>query len=127
MNELMARIKANIRRSSNEVISAPTEAPENRITIRGLEIDRTRYQVTRDGESLDLTKKEYELLTYMAENQGKICSREELLEAVWGYEGFYGDTSSVDVTISRLRSKLEKDASRPEYLFTKRGMGYYIK
>ena len=127
MNELLARIKANIRRSSNDVVSAPTDDPSNLITIRGLVIDKARSQVTRDGESHDLTKKEYELLSYMADNPGKICSREELLEAVWGYEGFYGDTSSVDVTISRLRSKLEKDASKPEYLFTKRGMGYYVK
>lgn len=127
MNELLARIKANIRRSSNEVIKAPTEAPDSKITIRNLVIDKNKYQVTRDGVDLDLTKKEYELLSCMAQNPGKVYSREELLEAVWGYEGFYGDTSSVDVTISRLRSKLEKDASKPEYLFTKRGMGYYVK
>ncbi|MGN1127427.1 MAG: response regulator [Candidatus Flemingiibacterium sp.] len=127
MNELMARIKANIRRSSNEVVSAPTLSADSMITIRGLVIDQSKYQVTRDGEPLELTKKEYELLTFMAKNPGTIYSREQLLEAVWGYEGFYGDTSSVDVTVSRLRAKLERDAGRPEYLFTKRGMGYYIK
>lgn len=127
MNELMARIKANIRRSSNDVINSPANDPNNLIKIRGLEIDQAKCQVTRDGEILDLTKKEYELLTFMAKNQGTIYSREQLLEAVWGYEGFYGDTSSVDVTVSRLRSKLEKDAGKPEYLFTKRGMGYYIR
>ena len=127
MNELMARIKANIRRSSNEVVSAPTLSADSTITIRGLVIDQSKYQVTRDGEPLELTKKEYELLTFMAKNPGTIYSREQLLEAVWGYEGFYGDTSSVDVTVSRLRAKLERDAGRPEYLFTKRGMGYYIK
>ncbi len=127
MNELMARIKANIRRSSNEMVVSPADAPDNLITIRGLTIDQARCRVTRDGESLELTKKEYELLIYMAKNQGTIYSREQLLEAVWGYEGFYGDTSSVDVTVSRLRAKLEKDAGKPEYLFTKRGMGYYIK
>lgn len=127
MNELMARIKANIRRSSNDVINSPANDPNNLIKIRSLEIDQAKCQVTRDGEILDLTKKEYELLTFMAKNQGTIYSREQLLEAVWGYEGFYGDTSSVDVTVSRLRSKLEKDAGKPEYLFTKRGMGYYIR
>ena len=127
MNELMARIKANIRRSSNDVINSPSNDPNNLIKIRSLEIDQAKCQVTRDGEILDLTKKEYELLTFMAKNQGTIYSREQLLEAVWGYEGFYGDTSSVDVTVSRLRSKLEKDAGKPEYLFTKRGMGYYIR
>ena len=90
-------------------------------------LDTEKYQVTRDGTPLELTKKEYELLVFMAKNQGTVYSREQLLEEVWGYEGFYGDTSSVDVTVSRLRAKLEVDAGKPQYLFTKRGMGYYIK
>ncbi len=124
--ELMARIKANIRRWSSEVIAAP-DPEESIITIRGLKIDTAKYRVTRDDEALELTKKEYELLSFMAKNQGTIYSREQLLEEVWGYDGFYGDTSSVDVTVSRLRAKLEPDAGKPEYLFTKRGMGYYIK
>lgn len=127
MNELMARIKANIRRSSNDVVRTPSKDPNNVIKIRELEIDQALCQVSRSGEVIELTKKEYELLLFMAKNQGTIYSREQLLEAVWGYEGFYGDTSSVDVTVSRLRAKLEKDAGKPEYLFTKRGMGYYMK
>ena len=127
MNELLARIKANIRRSSNDMIKAPVPDASAVIHIRGLEIDTTKCQVVRDGQTIELTKKEYELLTFMAKNEGTIYSREQLLGEVWGYDGFYGDTSSVDVTVSRLRSKLEKDAGKPEYLFTKRGMGYYIK
>lgn len=127
MNELLARIKANIRRSSNDVVSNTSESACDVITVRSLVIDPAKYQVTRDGETLELTKKEYELLIFLAKNKGTIYSREQLLEEVWGYEGFYGDTSSVDVTVSRLRSKLERDAGKPEYLFTKRGMGYYIK
>ena len=127
MNELLARIKANIRRSSNEVVTVPAEAPSAAIIIRGLVIDTAKYQVTRDGTPIELTTKEYELLAFMAKNQGTIYSREQLLTEVWGYDSFYGDTSSVDVTVSRLRSKLERDAGKPEYLFTKRGMGYYIK
>ncbi|MBQ8552498.1 MAG: response regulator transcription factor [Clostridia bacterium] len=127
MNELLARIKANIRRSSNEMVASAAEAADTTITIRGLVIDTVKYQVTRDGEPIELTKKEYELLTFMAKNQGNVYSREQLLAEVWGYDGFYGDTSSVDVTVSRLRAKLEADAGKPEYLFTKRGMGYYIK
>ena len=63
----------------------------------------------------------------MAKNAGSVYTREQLLAEVWGYDGFYGDTSSVDVTVSRLRTKIEADSSRPEYLLTKRGMGYYIK
>ena len=127
MNELLARIKANIRRSSNDMLKAPVPDASAVIHIRGLEIDTTKCQVVRDGQTIELTKKEYELLTFMAKNEGTIYSREQLLGEVWGYDGFYGDTSSVDVTVSRLRSKLEKDAGKPEYLFTKRGMGYYIK
>lgn len=127
MNELLARIKANIRRSSNEMIKVPVPDANAVIHIRGLEIDTTKCQVVRDGQTIELTKKEYELLTFMAKNEGTIYTREQLLGEVWGYDGFYGDTSSVDVTVSRLRSKLEKDAGKPEYLFTKRGMGYYIK
>ncbi len=127
MNELLARIKANIRRSSNEVVPAASESGEATLTVRGLVIDTVKYQVTRDGTPIELTKKEYELLTFMAKNLGTVYSREQLLSEVWGYDGFFGDTSSVDVTVSRLRAKLEADAGKPEYLFTKRGMGYYIK
>lgn len=127
INELLARIKANIRRSSRELISPQNDETNDGIVIRGLSIDTIRYEVTRDGEPIELTKKEYELLVFMAKNQGNVYSREQLLSEVWGYDGFYGDTSSVDVTVSRLRAKLEADAGKPEYLFTKRGMGYYIK
>lgn len=127
MNELLARIKANIRRSSNELLAAQTEEKETTVTVRGLVIDTSKYQVTRDGAAIELTKKEYELLVFLAKNLGTVYSREQLLSEVWGYDGFYGDTSSVDVTVSRLRAKLEADAGKPEYLFTKRGMGYYIK
>ena len=126
MNELLARIKANIRRSSSEMVVSQPDAVSSTITIRGLVIDTAKYQVTRDGVPIELTKKEYELLLFMAKNQGNIYSREQLLTAVWGYDGFFGDTSSVDVTVSRLRAKLEADAGKPSYLFTKRGMGYYI-
>lgn len=127
MNELLARIKANIRRSSNEMVGGEKETSDAVITIRQLVIDTAKYEVKRDGVGIELTKKEYELLLFMAKNQGTVYSREQLLSEVWGYDGFYGDTSSVDVTVSRLRAKLEADAGKPEYLFTKRGMGYCIK
>ena len=130
---LLARVKSNIRRAAGELVAdrssdspADGEEPEV-IRIRDLVIDCARYQVTNRGETILLTKKEYELLVHMAKNPGRVFSREQLLEEVWGYEGFYGDLNTVDVTISRLRSKLEIDSSKPEYLFTKRTMGYYIK
>lgn len=127
-NELLARIKSNIRRSAGELIAAAPETEENHtLSVRGLVIDTSRYAVERDGEPIDLTKKEYDLLCFLVSNLGRPYSREELLEQVWGYEGFYGDIRTVDVTVSRLRAKIEADTSRPEYLFNKRGVGYYIK
>jgi len=125
---LLARIKANIRRASNEVVINETNDDNPFVmTIRDLVIDNDKYLVTNAGEAVELTKKEYELLVHLVKNEGKVFSREELLETVWGYEGFYGDIRNVDVTISRLREKLEKNPAKPEYLFTKRGVGYYVK
>ena len=127
IKELLSRIKANIRRSANEVITGDTNKIPAVITIRNLVIDDQKYQVTRDGEFVSLTKMEYELLIFLAQNQGQIFSREEILEKVWGYESFFGDPQTVDVMVSRLRKKLESDPAKPEYLFTKRNMGYYVK
>ena len=124
---LMSRVKANIRRASNElVINESDEANPNVITIRDLVIDNDKYQVKKNDESILLTKKEYELLVHMARNLGTIYTREALLESVWGYEGFYGDIRTVDVTVSRLREKLETDPAKPEYIHTKRQVGYFI-
>lgn len=127
--ELLARIKSNIRRSSGELVAKKEseESVSNVLRIRGLTIDTERYAVERDGGAVELSKKEYDLLVFLASNLGRPFSREELLEQVWGYEGFYGDIRTVDVTVKRLRDKLEADPSRPEYLFTKRGVGYYLK
>jgi len=126
IKELLARIKANIRRSAGDFPSAAPQE-DDIITIRGLVINNTDFQVTRDGENIPLTKKEYELLNFLAENKGHIFSREEILEKVWGYDSFLGDLQNVDVTVSRLRKKLEKDPANPEYFFTKRNVGYYVK
>lgn len=125
MNEVIARIRANIRRSRDEVI-APALS-DGVIAVRGLSVDRTRYVARRGDTELELSKKEYDLLLFLMENVGKPFSREELLGKVWGYDGFLGDVNTVDVTVSRLRKKLEKDPSNPEYLITKRGVGYYIQ
>lgn len=127
MKVLMSRVKANIRRAANEiVVNESDEANPNVITIRELVINNDKYQITKNGENILLTKKEYELLVHLAKNSGKIYSREALLESVWGYEGFYGDIRTVDVTVSRLREKLETDPAKPEYIHTKRQVGYYI-
>ena len=127
VNELIARIRANIRRSRDEIIQTADIAGGDVLTVRGLSIDRGRYVARRDGEELELSKKEYDLLLFLMENVGKPFSREDLLGKVWGYDSFLGDVNTVEVTVSRLRNKLEKDPSNPEYLITKRGVGYYIQ
>lgn len=127
--ELLARIRANIRRGSNEMVTEKriTEAAES-VTIGELVIDSERYLVTKNGEPVELSKKDYDFLAFLAAHVGMAFSREELLSEVWGYdEGFLGDIRNVDVTVCRLRNKIEADPSRPEYLMTKRGVGYYLR
>lgn len=124
MRELIARIKANIRRS--EFMTAQADAPEDVKEFGNLAIDMNRYEVRKNGEVLELTLREFELLKYLAERQDKVFSREQLLEEVWGYE-YYGDIRTVDVTVRRLREKLEDDSSEPKYIMTKRGIGYYFR
>lgn len=120
--ELMARVKANLRRVSTE--NAATK--ESSIFRCGdLEIDTERYEVRRNGQVIELTLREFELLKFLALQQGQIFSRENLLEKVWGYE-YYGDVRTVDVTVRRLREKVESDPSNPNYIMTKRGVGYYF-
>lgn len=128
-SELLSRIKANIRRSSNEMVNPVKSISEEQknITVRGLSIDTEKYDVTLDGEPISLSRQEYDLLLFLAKNLGKPFTREQLMETVWGYEGYLGDIRAVDVTVSRLRAKIEKDPGEPEYLLTKRGIGYYLK
>lgn len=124
--ELMSRIRANIRRSSGEVISEKKSAESQSITVGELVIDEEHYSVTKNGETIELSKKDYDLILLLAKNVGKIFTREDLLEKVWGYDDYYGDIRTVDVTVSRLRKKLEKDPAKPEYIMSKRGVGYYL-
>lgn len=124
MRELIARIKANIRRVDSK--GAFKDEPENLENFGNLTVDMNRYEVRKDGQVLDLTLREFELLKYLAERENKVFSREQLLEEVWGYE-YYGDIRTVDVTVRRLREKLENDSSEPKYIMTKRGVGYYFR
>jgi len=121
--ELMARVKANLRRSALD--EAVTSAGVNIIDTGSLYIDIDRYEVKRDGQVLELTLREFELLKFLALQQGQIFTRENLLEKVWGYE-YYGDVRTVDVTVRRLREKLERDPANPQYIMTRRGVGYYF-
>ena len=120
LRELMARVKANLRRSA--VAVPETNEP---LCFAELEINIERYEVKKRGEVVELTYREFELLKYLATQSGKIFSREHLLNKVWDYE-YVGDDRTVDVTIRRLREKIEDDPSNPVYILTKRGVGYYF-
>jgi two-component system response regulator VicR len=122
VRELMARVKANIRRNMPEI----TESSNEGILVKnGLEIDFARYQVKKNKKPIELTLREFELVKFLATQPGQIFTREQLLEKVWGYE-YYGDVRTVDVTVRRLREKIEDDAGEPTYVITKRGVGYYF-
>jgi two-component system response regulator VicR len=120
--ELMARVKANLRRSVSEEAAGKTGST---LKCGDLVIDIDRYEVKRDGQVIELTLREFELVKFLALHQGQIFSRENLLEKVWGYE-YYGDVRTVDVTVRRIREKLEKDPANCQYIMTKRGVGYYF-
>ena len=124
MRELLARVKANMRRSVSAVPAAET-APEDVLTIRALRIDLGRHTVSKDGAELDLTQREYELIKFLAQNPGKVVSRQELMSEVWQYE-YFGDLRAVDVAVRRLREKLEDNPAEPAYVMTRRGVGYYF-
>lgn len=125
VRELMARVKANLRRNISEAFTQ-IEDDSNIIKMGRLHINSERYEVTKDGNPIDLTRREFELLEFLAKKPEKIFSREALLEQVWGYE-YLGDVRTVDVTVRRLREKIEDNSSEPEYVVTKRGLGYYFK
>lgn len=123
--ELTARVKANLRRSVVQVASEPEPESQDTINSGDLSINIERYEVSKNGEIIDITLREFELLKFLAMQPDKIFSREKLLENVWGYE-YYGDVRTVDVTVRRLREKIEDDPSMPKYIITKRGVGYYF-
>lgn len=120
MRELMARVKANMRRT----VPADTEAPEAAKESK-LVISREQNAVYKNGKPIDLSMREYDILSYLSATPGRVVTREELMEKVWGYE-FYGDLRAVDVAIRRLREKVEDEPAQPKYIVTKRGMGYYF-
>ncbi|MGA8943372.1 MAG: response regulator transcription factor [Thermoactinomyces sp.] len=121
--ELVARVKAILRRI--EALTGENRADENEslLSIGHLEIDPDGYVVLKDEEEIDLTPKEFELLLYMANHRGKVLSRDQLLNAVWNYD-YIGDSRIVDVHVSHLRDKIEPDSRNPVYIKTVRGIGY---
>ena len=126
MQELLARVKANIRRSgmAAPAESAREEVPSGRLELGRISIDTEQMMAYKDGKSLDLTQREYELLKFLGSHPGKVFSREALMENVWNYEGYVGDVRAVDVAIRRLREKVEDDPAAPQFVVTRRGLGY---
>ncbi len=124
VRELMARVKANLRKAAFRAEPA-ADAPVAGSAFERLDLNPDRYEVRKDGKIIDLTLREFELLKFLSGQKGQVFSRETLLEKVWGYE-YFGDVRTVDVTIRRLREKIEDDPGKPVYILTKRGVGYYF-
>jgi len=120
--ELMARVKANLRRT------LPEQSAEKKqeMIIGDLAINTETYTVFKYGQSINLTHREFELLVYLARRRGAVLSREHLLQEVWGFD-YFGDARTVDVTVRRLREKIEEDPGNPEYIVTRRGVGYALR
>lgn len=131
VRELVARVKANLRKveavSSSKIVEQSSEEKkkESKIVVGDLELDLDKFEVKVRGEVIDLTLREFEVLKFLASQPEQVVTRETLLEKVWGYE-YYGDIRTVDVTVRRIREKIEQDTSIPKILITKRGVGYYI-
>ncbi len=124
MRELIARVRANIRRTS--MATAATAADAAMPVAGNLSINTDSHQVFRGGQAIDLTQREYELLTFLASHPNKVYSRVDLMEQVWNY-GYVGDdVRTVDVTVRRLREKIEENPASPAYILTRRGVGYYF-
>ena len=123
MRELLARVKSNIRRTEMLARANPQANP-NRLELGRVQVDLDAMLVYKDGEALDLTQREYELVRTLASSRGQAVSREALMEQVWNYEGYVGDVRAVDVAIRRLREKLEDDPAEPRFIVTRRGLGY---
>ena len=134
VRELMARVKANLRKAelnsagntyTPEESTNKAEDKDKTIQVGEIYINLDKFEVKVRNKPIDLTLREFEVLRYLANQPGQIVTREALLEKVWGYE-YYGDIRTVDVTIRRIREKIEVDTSSPKLLITKRGVGYYL-
>ncbi|KRO16285.1 OmpR family DNA-binding response regulator [Lacticaseibacillus saniviri JCM 17471 = DSM 24301] len=125
--ELVARVKANLRRQTSNATNSNEADDENKeVSVGDLTIHPDAYTVSKRGENIELTHREFELLHYLARHLGQVMTREHLLQTVWGYD-YFGDVRTVDVTVRRLREKIEDNPSHPEWLVTRRGVGYFLK
>ena len=122
--EVIARIKANLRKFDKN--KSAEKEQKNQIAVGSLILDLDKFEAIVRGTTVtDLTRREFEVLKFLAQKPGQIVTRETLLEKVWGYE-YYGDIRTVDVTVRRIREKIEKNTSNPKIIITKRGVGYYL-
>ena len=131
VREVMARIKANFRKaelnSNMEMYQNSKQEDKNDIIKVGdLSLDLKKVEVKVKGEVINLTKKEFDVLKYLASQPGQVVTREMLLRDVWEYEEYVGAIRTIDVTMNRIRDKIEKDKANPKILITKRGVGYYV-
>ena len=127
IRELIARVKANLRKMDQSDDLSQAGIRSNKVVVGDLKLDLDKFEVEVRGQKVtDLTRREFEVLRYLAQKPGQVVTREDLLEKVWGYE-YYGDIRTVDVTVRRIREKIEKDTSAPKILITKRGVGYYVQ
>lgn len=127
--ELLARVKAHLRRTETietAVAEENASSGSQELTIGDLQILPDAFVAKKHGQEVELTHREFELLHHLANHMGQVMTREHLLETVWGYD-YFGDVRTVDVTVRRLREKIEDTPSRPEYILTRRGVGYYMK
>lgn len=124
--ELIARVKANMRRLQVVPPTEETKLESNDIAIGSLIIQPDAYLVLKRDETIELTHREFELLHYLGKHIGQVMTREHLLQTVWGYD-YFGDVRTVDVTIRRLREKIEDNPSHPAWIVTRRGVGYYLR
>src|SRR5690606_1371664 len=123
--EILARVKANLRRHQ-QITTSIEENETNEIAVGQLVIHPDAYIVSKRGEKIELTHREFELLYYLAKHIGQVMTREHLLQTVWGYD-YFGDVRTVDVTVRRLREKIEDNPSHPTWIVTRRGVGYYLR
>ncbi|AVK64099.1 DNA-binding response regulator [Lactobacillus sp. CBA3606] len=124
--ELVARVKANLRRQGAPAAQPAEEEANSDIEVGDLVIHPDAYMVSKRGDNIELTHREFELLHYLAQHTGQVMTREHLLQTVWGYD-YFGDVRTVDVTVRRLREKVEDNPSHPKWLVTRRGVGYYLR
>ena len=130
IREVMARIKANLRKAelnaNIDISNRKSEDKNDIIKVGDLSLDLKKVEAKVKGEVINLTKKEFDVLKYLASQPGQVVTREMLLREVWEYEEYVGAIRTIDVTMNRIRDKIEKDKSNPKILITKRGVGYYF-